>query len=106
MIAPPAEMLKPSGSPVAEKVSGAIPPDAPTDAEYGVPTVPLGRLAVVMISGAATTFTLKVFVCGVLPGAESFTVTVTVNVPVVLGVPEITGPLAVTPSGRPVTVQV
>ena len=35
-----------------------------------------------MISGAATTFTLNVFVCGVLPGAESFTVTVTVNVPV------------------------
>ena len=105
VIAPAAEMLRPSGSPVAEKVSGVVPPDAPIEAEYAVPTVPLGRLAVVMISGAATTFTLNVFVCGVLPGAESFTVTVTVNVPAVFGVPAITGPLAVTPSGRPVTVQ-
>src|SRR5439155_17918163 len=68
VIAPAAEMLRPSGSPVAEKVSGAVPPDAPMEAAYGVPTVPLGRLAVVMISGAATTFTLNVLVCGVLPG--------------------------------------
>ena len=105
VIAPAVEMLKPAGNPVAEKVRGEIPPDAAIDAEYGVPTVPLFNVLVVMTSGADTTLTAKVFVCGVLFGSESFTVTVTVKAPGALGVPEIAGPLAVTPSGKPVTVQ-
>ena len=41
-----------------------------------------------------------------LPGTESFTLTITVNLPAAVGVPLIVAPLAVTPSGRPVTVQV
>src|SRR5215472_9155807 len=65
VIAPAEEMLKPAGNPVAEKVSGEMPPDAAIDAEYGVPTVPLFNVFVVMTSGAATMFTAKVFDTGV-----------------------------------------
>src|SRR5450759_1757311 len=52
-IAPAADMLRPAGSPLALKVSGAVPHDAAKLAEYAAPTVPLGADAVVIASGGA-----------------------------------------------------
>src|ERR1035437_5439443 len=51
-MAPAADMLRPAGSPLALKVSAAVPPDAAKLAEYAVPAVPLGAEAGVIASGA------------------------------------------------------
>jgi hypothetical protein len=78
-----------------------MPPLVSKLCEYGVPTVPLGRLVVMIDKDTGMTMTLRfsVAVCGVL--SESFTSTVKLAVPALLGVPEI-APVAasVRPAGR------
>src|SRR5450759_2067890 len=106
-IAPAADMLRPAGSPLALKVSGAVPPDAAKLAEYAVPTVPMGAEAVVIASGAGAMVTGEGRLAGaMLVPAASVTLTITVKLPAFVGVPLMApAAVAVTPSGRPVTVR-
>ena len=100
-------MLRPVGRPVALKVNGAVPPDTAMDALYAVPAVPLGAEAVVIPSGAGAMVKPGNAAPTMLVPAASFTLTITVNLPAVFGVPLMTpAGVTVTPSGRPVTVQV
>jgi hypothetical protein len=76
------------------KVYGVVPPDALTVAEYALPTVPAGRLEVVIDSGtdagagtgAAATDMLSALVA--FREAASVTFTVKLNVPDCVGVPQ------------------
>src|ERR1035437_10386551 len=79
-MAPAADMLRPAGSAVALKVYGAVPPDAMKDAEYAVPTVPLGAEVVVIASGAGAMVTGEGRLAGArLVPAASVTLTITVK---------------------------
>lgn len=67
-----ADSVSPAGSvpAVSEQPYGAVPPLTPMVALYGVPTVPFGRLPVVIVSGVGDTVTVTgevpVFATGVL----------------------------------------
>jgi len=78
------------------------PPVACKVCEYAVPTVPLGRLEVVIAraAGLMVILSIAVAVCGVL--SESATWTVKLEVAALVGVPEIVPVLAPreSPAGR------
>src|ERR1039458_7066301 len=88
-----------------------MPPDAAKLAAYAVPTVPFGADAVVTIRGAGAMVRLKDFDApaaapSLAAPAASFTVAFTVNLAAAVGVPlMVPSAVAVTPAGRPVTVQ-
>ena len=99
-IAPPVARLRPAGSvPLAiDQLYGGVPPDAASDCEYAVPTVPLGSDAVVTASvgGLITSVRDAVAVCD-----EAATRTLNVALPAVVGVPERTPALErLSPAGR------
>ncbi len=78
------------GRPAALNVYGPIPPVAASVAVYGEPTVPLGRLVVVMLSAAGPTVSVTVLVAVLCGVAESVTISVTLaDVAVLVGVPVI-----------------
>jgi len=100
----------PAGNPVADQVYRTVPPVADTVALYAVPTVPLGRVVVVMVSGAGLMVSDRVAVAVWCVGeVESVTVIVTLTfVRLVTGVPVI-APVelfSVSGKGRPVADQV
>lgn len=111
VICPVDELMdNPGGILEADHRYGGMPPVAAIVAEYGVPTVPLGNDAVVIVSSAgAPIVKLSVFdaVCGV-GDDESVTVTVTVLVPAAVGVPVICPVLGliVKFAGKPAALQV
>jgi hypothetical protein len=108
VIAPVAlEIDSPAGRPVAEKVYGVTPPVAVTGVLYAKPTTALGSDVVVMLNPGLIVidrFAVAVF-CGT---AESFTVTVTLLVPVAPGIPVIAPVVLemVNAEGRPVALKV
>jgi hypothetical protein len=59
-------------------------------AEYGVPTVPLGRFDTVIVKGVGDTVTVTVPVIVLAGVPESVALTVMGNVPVAVGVPVMT----------------
>jgi hypothetical protein len=73
------------------QVYGCAPPAACTVEPYAVPTLPLGS-EVVVIARSASMVMLNAAVA--VPAAESVTFTVKVEVPTVVGVPEMTPVLA------------
>jgi len=78
------------GSPVALNVYGAEPPVAARVAVYGEPTVPFGRLVVMMLNGAFAIVSVTVLVAVFGGVAESLTISVTLApVTAVVGVPVI-----------------
>ena len=100
--------LNPAGRPVAAQVYGVLPPVAASVRLYATPTTPSGREAVVMAScGVVVNERLAVAVRCV-GEVESVTVTDTVLVPAVVGVPVIAPVEALIdrPVGRPVAAQV
>jgi hypothetical protein len=96
----PAELIaRPGGSaPLAsDHVYGGLPPVAPSVVEYGTPTVAAGSDVVVMTSGGATVIDSDLVVECV---AASVTFTVKVDVPALVGVPEMTPALLIaSPAG-------
>lgn len=94
---------RPAGSvpDVMVQVYGDVPPLTPTVAEYAVPTVPFGRLPVVMVTEVVPDAT--VIVNALVPVAlfASFAWAVKVNVPLAVGVPLMVPLLAsVSPAGN------
>jgi len=80
-------------------VYGGLPPVAVKFAWYGTPTVPLGKLAVVIWSGGpAAAMTMERVWVAVVPPAETWTVNVLV--PAMEGVPEIVPAFRVRLAGR------
>jgi hypothetical protein len=73
---------------------------------YGTPAVPFGSVPVrVSVAGAITRVSLSLALCAGKP--ESVTLTVTVELPAVVGVPLTVQPMRVSPAGRvPVMEQV
>ena len=98
LIIPPAR-LKPAGSdPLAiDHVYGGVPPDALTDCEYPVPTVPTGNTEVVIFRAGA----LMVSKSAALADEDALSVTLTVKLaePALVGVPEIVLPESPKPPG-------
>jgi hypothetical protein len=86
---PPAERFRPAGKDPADTVQeyGGVPPDAPSDCEYAVPTVPGGREELLMLSAAGPIVSDSPAV--VETEALSVTFAVKFEVPAVVGVPEI-----------------
>src|SRR5579872_3847677 len=103
---PPPEILTPAGRPEAEKVYGGVPPLAPNVPDTGAPTVWFEIPGGGMITSGVTAIVTVNDLVAVVP-LESVTVTPTVNVPAVVGVPP-SDPLAdaVTPGGSPVNEKV
>jgi hypothetical protein len=85
---------------VTAQAYGEVPPATPMVAVYGTPTVAPGSVAKVSVRAAGETVitTGPEFVAGGFP--ESVTVTVTVDVPGAVGVPVITQPDRVKPTGN------
>jgi hypothetical protein len=86
-------MVSPGGSdPLAiDQLYGGVPPVTATVAEYGTPTVPLGREVVVMSPlepPAETTIERSAVAVRAVGVVESVTVTVKSEVPAAVGVPE------------------
>jgi hypothetical protein len=98
--APDAERLSHAGSDPADTDHeyGGDPPDAPSVCEYATPTVPAGNDEVVMVSAGGLTVIDNAAVAE--PPALSVTLTVKVDDPAALGVPE-SAPAAerLTPAG-------
>lgn len=97
LTAPELETLKP---PLAEplQVNGPVPPLTANEPEYGFPTKPVGKLAV-MLSGAGVTVTEK-FLLAVAGGFSlSLALTVKLNVPAVDGKPLSAPPEKLVPGG-------
>ncbi len=101
--------IKPGGSPPAltdQLLYGGVPPLAVKVAEYGVPTMPDGGFPVMVSCGAAIVMENG---CGVEVAPRlSFTVTLKLNLPAVVGVPPITpldGSSARPPGSAPEAVQ-
>lgn len=95
----PAARLNPGGSdPLAtDHVYGGLPPVALTACEYAVPAVPAGNEDVVIVKAGA----LMVSDSAALADAEALSVTLTVKLdePAVVGVPEIVPPARLNPAG-------
>ena len=98
-----ADSDRPAGSPLAVQLAGGRPPVASTDALYASPTAPTGSVVVVIESGSTTLRASSLV--AVLPLA-SLTVTLTVDWPVEVGVPEMVLPDSDNPAGRLLTCQV
>ena len=96
-------MLTPAGRPVADHVTVPLAPEAVNDTLTGEPTfTATAELDGVIVNDTGDTVMVTVAVA-VLPAA-SFAVTVTLDVPTAVGVPEIApvDELMLTPAGRPV----
>ena len=93
------ERLKPAGScPLAtDHVYGGVPPVAFSSCEYATPTVPGGREEVVRFNAGALIVIDNAAVAE--PDALSVTLTVKLDEPAVVGVPEIVPPERVNPAG-------
>jgi hypothetical protein len=103
-----ASMLNPAGNPVADHTYGVAPPLALTGALYAVPVTPPGRDAVVMAIGATIVSDRFLVAVKCVGFVESVTVTATVLVPAVVGLP-VMAPLEASmlnPAGSPVADQV
>ncbi len=78
------------GRPLALNVYGPVPPVAASGAVYGEPTVPFGRLVVVMLNAAGPMVRVTALVAVLGGVAESVTVNVMLaDVTVLVGVPVI-----------------
>ena len=97
---PLAANANPAGSApaVIDQVIGAVPPVDCSAALYVELTIPFGSVVVVMLIVAAVIVMLRLAVA--VRFAASFTCTVKLDVPAVVGVPEIVFPLRVKPAGR------
>jgi hypothetical protein len=84
------------------QVYGVTPPVAARVVEYVVPSVPLGKLVVVIFNVSVLTVMLRLAVAVCAGFSASLTSTVKLDVPVVVGVPEITPVLAASdsPAGK------
>lgn len=84
-----AERVRPWGKAPCEivQVTGVAPPDCVSVAEYGLATVPVGKL-VVVITGLGLIVSCRLAVSVLL--SESVTMTVNENVPGTVGVPVMT----------------
>ena len=95
----PAERLNPAGSdPVAmDHVYGGDPPVAFSGCEYAMPTVPAGKEEVVMLKPGALITSDR----GALADTDALSVTLTVKLedPAAVGVPEIVLPERLNPAG-------
>ena len=90
---------RPCGNaPVIKQLYGEVPPLAVIVALYATPTVPFGKVFVIVSAlGAITIVSLALMLCvGLL---ESVTFTVTVELPAVVGVPLTAQPLRLSPAG-------
>ena len=74
---------------------------------YGTPTVPSGKVDVVSVSGAGLIVIVSFALADCAGFPESVTVTVTVTLPAVVGVPLTVQPVSISPGGKvPVMEQV
>lgn len=91
--------VRPAGRvPVMEHEYGAVPSLAVMDALYATPTVPPGRvLVIVNAAGAMTMVSAALTFCAGLP--ESVTFTVISDEPLAVGVPLTVHPVRVRPAG-------
>src|SRR4051794_27865847 len=98
-------MVTPAGRPVAAHVYGAVPPEAVTVSDAAVPTVRV-RLPGLATTGAGPLLHVNDAVA--MRAAASVTVTVEVDEPAAVGVPDTTPVVAsmVRPAGRPVAAHV
>ena len=97
-IVPPVR-LSPAGSePLAtDQVYGGVPPVAFSGCEYATPTVPGGNDEVLMLNAGALITSDRAVLAD--PEALSVTLTVTLDDPAAVGVPEIVPPERVSPAG-------
>lgn len=102
---PVGDNVTPVGKPVAAKVYGGTPPVAATVPETADPTVALGSDVVVIVSGGGA-IVRPTLLLAVAP-VESVTVTDTLTLPAVVGVPlMLPSGVALSPSGNPLTANV
>jgi hypothetical protein len=91
--------LRPAGS-EPDTIDQVLPPDPPVAARvaaYGAPTAPAGSDVVVIVRAGGATVIESGLVAVLL--AESLTWTVKLDVPAVVGVPEMAEPFSVSPAG-------
>ena len=87
VIEPSAESKSPGGA-APDHRYGGVPPEAPSDCPYGVPTVPFGSgEIVVMVSGAVAGSILTTKIRVAESPSRSVTLIVKPKVPAVVGVP-------------------
>jgi hypothetical protein len=103
----PASMVSPAGKPLADQAYGAVPPLAFTAPLYAKPMTPLGRDEVVIARAAPIVKESVLDTLRCVGVVASVTVTVTLLVPAVVGLPEIWPDEAfiVSPAGNPLADQ-